>query len=264
MSNHLPFKQIIITRPPGQAGALKAQLQDALGEAIQIHHLPLITISPLATEPLPPIPFTGAIFISGNAVSHFFDLDPTGAHGAKQLAQARAQARAKLANTSLFAVGEHTARQLEMASQRPVTFPQQMNAEGLLALAPLANVAGQNWLIVKGQGGRPLIKETLSQRGATVCELDVYCRKLPDYSLQRTICLHQSEQTVWIITSAEALDNLFRILGLGQNPDHRTSVIVSSDRLAELAVHKGFTIIAQSAGASETQLVQCVRTLSTR
>ena len=108
-------------------------------------------------------------------------------------------------------------------------------------------------------GGRKLISESLIQRGAKVTELDVYQRKLPDYATQKAIRTAQKLDPLWIISSAEALTNLHRILGLAENPLHQTRVIVSSERLKNIAQQKGFVIFAQSAGASHIQLVQCVK-----
>ena len=233
--------QIIVTRPFGQADSLINQLKAAVAEKIVVNHLPLIQINSLPFDPPETDRLDGVIFISSNAVSVYF-------------------AHATLPQVPLFAVGNNSASELQHRSGQAVKFPTQMNSEGLLKLPELTQVENQSWLIVKGEGGRKTLYDTLTSRGASVMELDVYQRKLPDFNTQQAIYEAQFNNPVWLVTSADALNHLFRILGLMEKKKHQTPVIVSSERLATLAKQKGFTILAQSAGASETQLVQCVKT----
>ena len=232
---------LIVTRPVEQASELISHLALVAGEQLNISHLPLLEIQPNQTADLTASHYDGAIFVSSNAVHHFYQ------QHSPSLKQ-------------LVAVGEHTASSIADYSRDQVIYPQQMNAEGLLALPELDSIAQQHWLVVKGIGGRPIIAETLRQRGAIVTELEVYRRKLPNFTLQKQIKEIQTNAPVWLISSAEALTNLHRILGLADIPQHSTKVIISSERLKNLALQKGFTIFAQSAGASEIQLVQCVKT----
>ena len=231
---------LIITRPPAQATGLWSQLTQVAAEQLQLQHLPLLKIVPLPFTHLANRHFDGAIFISRNAVNYFYQQPPP-------------------AIAQLCAIGDNTAASIATFTEQAVAFPQQMNAEGLLELSQLSAIAKQQWLVVKGIGGRTIISETLRQRGAQVTEVEVYQRKLPDFAEQKAIKAAQTLKPIWLITSAEALTNLHRILGLADNPIHATKVIISSNRLADLATQKGFTIFAQSAGASEIQLVQCVK-----
>lgn len=240
MTQLATFKQLIITRPERQGDSLFQTFLNQIKQ-VNIQCLPLIQARPLKFS-APSQELDAAIFVSVNAVNYFYQ-------------------KAQLEKATLFAVGDKTAARLEQLSGRSVIHPQQMNSEGLLALPQLTEVATQHWLVVKGYGGRTALQEQLTQRGAKVSSLDVYQRKLPTLEQQQQIIKAQSKQTVWVITSAEALTNLHRILGLMNKPAHHTSVIISSERLALLARQKGFTIIAQSAGASEKQLVQCVKSL---
>ncbi len=255
------IQQLIITRPAGQADFLLKKLQ-SLGQEpllktaatqlnfdvtnLEVRHLPLIAVSPLAvelSETLELEQFNGAIFISGNAVKHFYS---------------RFHQTQFNPDIELFAVGISTARQITLASGREACFPENTNSEHLLSLSALQNIKSQNWLIIKGSGGRKLIYDTLCERGATVTELDVYQRKLPDFTTQQLVSQTCNAQTVWLITSAEALTNLYRIAGLAENRNHATKIIVSSDRLATLATRKGFRIVAQATNASDSELVDCV------
>ncbi len=245
-SYHL-IKQLIITRPKGQADDLMAEIARVIQYKIAIKHCPLLQIKPLDFS-LPDLTdLSGIIFISGNAARYFL----------KDYSLTDSQ----LAKVKLFAVGENTADEVAKLTGQAVSFPQQMNAEGLLALAELNAIHAQKWLIVKGEGGRPLITQEMLNRGAIVNEVDVYQRKLPDLDTQQQIYQANSKGSVWLITSGEALTHLHRILGLAENPRHGIQVIVSSERLASLALQKGFVILAQSLGASEKQLVECIHYL---
>lgn len=231
---------LIVTRPAEQAMRLVTRLTQASQRHLTILNLPLIKVVPKEFSALAESHYNGAIFVSRNAVKFFYQF-PTPSIEV------------------LCAVGNNTAASIACFSKQPIIFPEQMNAEGLLALPELAHIGNQHWLVIKGIGGRTIISDTLHQRGAKVTEVEVYQRKLPDYAVQKAIKEAFCVNPTWLITSAEALTNLHRILGLANTPQHATNVIVSSQRLANLAVQKGFTILAQSAGASETQLVQCVK-----
>ncbi|WP_185964536.1 uroporphyrinogen-III synthase [Aliikangiella marina] len=245
----IEFDSIVVTRPLGQSPELAAKLQHALAsldKPPQIEHFPLIRIEPLQNVPSESIVPDMVIFISSNAVKHFAHLE---------------HLKFTVADSQLFAVGENTAKSVKDYLSRDAFYPQKMNAEGLLALPELTNVMGQQWLIIKGEGGRALLREVLLTRGAKVTEIDVYKRCLPSLEAQKGIQEKAKRRPLWLISSAEALNNLHRILGLSDNAEHHTKIIITSERLAELALQKGFIIVSQSAGAAEEQLVQCVKNL---
>ena len=232
--------EYVITRPQGQAENLLADLKDHIPQS-HFHHLPLINICPIDYQ-IPRSKYNKTIFISPNAVECYF--------------------RGETCDSpEYFAVGESTARKIKAFSDQAITCPKQMNVEGLLEMEALQSVAGQSILIVKGIGGREKLADELIARGAEVTELAVYERKLPDLASQKAIQKQHASNLVWILTSAQAMNHLHRILGLAANSNHATKVIVSSDRLKQLAIQKGFEIVAQSASALDAQLVQCVKSL---
>jgi len=70
--------------------------------------------------------------------------------------------------------------QADLAAQ----FPDSANtAEAVLKLPSTREVAGQKWLVVKGEGGRSVFAETLQRRGAEVTEMTVYRRALKTEAL---------------------------------------------------------------------------------
>ena len=240
---------LVVTRPLAQANSLVRRIHALQDDSLVVQQIPLLDIQPINFDIPPMNQFDGIIFISSNAVQHFYSSN-------EYLNQKHA-----FKHSQLLAVGDNTANSIELVTAQTAIFPQQMNAEGLLQLPNLQSIAAQNWLIVKGKGGRQIIKDTLIERKAIVTEIDVYQRKLPDLNDQKKIINAQAKQPVWLITSNEAMSNLYRILGLAEKPQHRTQIIISSDRLAAQASLKGFAIIAQSVGASELQLLECIQTL---
>lgn len=244
--------QINIGRPAKQADSLIDAIKNAIPDKIKICHLPLMKIQPVPFSAPDLNHFDGVIFISQNAIEHFFQ---------------HASLTTMFNLPSFYTVGIHTAQHLKRVADIDSQYPTEiMNADGLLALADLQNVDTQNWLIIKGVNGRKQLKQSLEQRGANVTELDVYQRQLPEINIQNAIITDHninissnSTKPIWLITSEESLNNLYKILNLVENNTHNMQIIVSSDRLAQTAKQKGFRILAQSTGASESQLIQCIK-----
>lgn len=261
---------VITTRPNNRATNLVEAINNLSSNslAINVHHAPLIEIVEYYDQAFfdkiennrlqrtaDSLVFDGIIFISGNAVDW----------AQSSLALGLWQS---IISCPLFAIGEQTASVLQaeisrtdinsdlLESNERVIYPQQMNSEGLLHLPELRNVQGQQWLIVKGKGGRNKLKTGLQAGGATVDELSVYQRRLPNSTSQERLVKLQRMKPIWLISSIQALQNLSQIL------NHQVQgcrIIISSDRIAEQASELGFTIIAQAKDASDKQLVQSLK-----
>ena len=165
--------RVLVTRPRGQQEALITALEQAGFECV---HAPLIEIMPLSAPDaeqrrilLGLSEFQHVIFVSRNAIRRGMDW----------IEDFWPELPAGL---NWYAVGESSARLLEeygIDSRRPES---SMDSEGLLALPALRDAAGERVLIVKGEGGRGMLRQTLESRGARVEELVVYRRGLPDYA----------------------------------------------------------------------------------
>ncbi len=261
---------VITTRPNNRATNLVEAINNlSTGRlTISAHHAPLMAIIEYYDQAFfdrleqesaqakgNSAAYNGVIFISGNAV------DWAQSCLAANLWQ-------RILACPLFAIGEQTASVLQkeinltlthperLENKQRVTHPQQMNSEGLLNLPELSDVKGQRWLIIKGKDGRDKLKTGLQAGGATVHELSVYQRQLPDSSSQERIVELQRMKPIWLISSIQALKNLSQILN-HQVQDCR--IIISSDRIAEQAAELGFCIIAQAQDASDKQLVQSLK-----
>lgn len=76
-----------------------------------------------------------------------------------------------------FAIGRTTALALHTVSGQKILYPQDREiSEVLLQLPELQNIAGKRALILRGNGGRELIGDTLTARGAEVTFCECYQR----------------------------------------------------------------------------------------
>ena len=161
----LAGRGILVTRPAHQAEGLCALIEAAGGRALRF---PVLEIRPaadvaavqaglgrLAESDL-------AVFVSANAVNCTLDtLAP----------------RPWPADVRIAAVGAATARALEDRGLHVTHCPETgFTSEALLALPALRDMSGRRVLILRGDGGREQLRETLTARGAQVDYLEVYQR----------------------------------------------------------------------------------------
>lgn len=224
MSGPLRGAGIVITRPARQA-ALLAQQIAALGGAPLI--FPTIIILPpedpraLAAVHRRLAQFDYAVFVSANA-AEFGVGDPS----------------AWPAALPAFAPGPGTAAALGGAGigdvRQPITT---MDSEGLLDLPEFAAPAGKRVVIFRGGGGRELLGESLTARGAEVTYVDCYRRARPQGGAEGLIeAWRERRIDAMTLTSSEGLDNLWEMLdSYGRSELAATPVFVSHPRIAERA-----------------------------
>ncbi|MGC3983074.1 MAG: uroporphyrinogen-III synthase [Steroidobacteraceae bacterium] len=215
--------QVLVTRPTLQAEALCARIQHLGGTAVR---LPVLTIEAKAAT-LSETSQDLLIFISSNAVNH----------GQSVLA-AYPQAR-------IAAVGAATALTLQALGYTVDVTPEQAaNSEALL-MHPLLQSPPARVLIVRGQGGRELLRETLTARGSQVEVIEVYERRaaIPeaDQYLAVQTLLQTGELDVITATSVDTLHALTSIL----DDDARTlavdrTLLAGSARIAAAARQLGW------------------------
>src|SRR2546428_7931498 len=136
----------------------------------------------------------------------------------------RACARGQGAAEALVAVGIRNAR-------IPAT---SFDTEGLLALPELHDVAGRRVLVLRGQGGRELLGDTLARRGAQVDYVSCYRRAAPQAGAQELVAaLRERRAQALTLTSAEGIDNLLAAVGGGRpGPLARHPSLLPHPRLA--------------------------------
>ena len=91
--------------------------------------------------------------------------------------------------------------------------PTPAGSESLLAMPEMHKVKNQRIFIFRGVGGRELLGQTLSDRGASVCYIECYERRQSDSDLA---ALRRAEQEgnldVIVTTSVDGFKNLVKIL----------------------------------------------------
>ncbi|RUO64058.1 uroporphyrinogen-III synthase [Pseudidiomarina planktonica] len=185
--------QVLLLRAPTATSALRERLERAGINTLTESFVDIID-NPSAADQVADIASTnwhGGIVISQNAASY----------AAKLLSNANQT----WPQIPWFSVGPASARVTARYTGLPVTSPwQQHNSEGLLKLPELQQLVQQNWLIIRGEGGRELLADTLTARGAKLRYWSVYQRAQKHVDGHK---LWQAAQKVRVIvvTSAEQL-----------------------------------------------------------
>lgn len=229
---------VVLTRPEGDNARLESTLAQRGYEVVV---QPLLRIAPLPESELPDPPdlVSGdvCIFISANAARMGLPtlMGPMVEHGIVSLA-----------------VGPRTASVLE-AEGLAVTVPEQMDSEGLLALPALTDVSDKHVVIVKGEGGRETLTQTLEARGAQVEEYVCYRREVAPVDRDNfaatmseahgLVFQANSVQTLGTLTNLISATNLLSLL--------MQPVVVPSQRVADQATQMGWQHVVNAANASD-------------
>ncbi len=191
---------ILNTRPQHQAASLSALLRSA---GAVVSELPLIAIRPRALLPeeerllLDLDRYDAVFFVSANAARYGLDA----------VANSWPQWPHRL---PAYAVGEGTASVLREAGLT-VHLPLQADSEGLLAMPEWQSPAGQKVLLMRGDGGRELLRNTLQSRGVAVDVLALYHRDLPENAAHDFARLAAPD--VVVLTSPDALRHWQQVAG---------------------------------------------------
>ncbi len=133
------------------------------------------------------------------------------------------------------------------------------DSETLLADPTMQDMTDARVLILRAEGGRDLLAETLRHRGARVDYAHIYRRACPDYAdavIQSTI--YAQPLSAILITSGQALRNLLQLCGSAAATLTDTLIIVPSARLAELAHSLGFNRIRVAQGPDDQSMVDAL------
>lgn len=235
---------VLLTRPTGHNAGLAALLEARGCRTIE---RPMLTIEQLELDEsgkqivMNLDRFDDVVFVSSNAARLAL------AEMEKYWPQWPARLR-------WFAVGAGTASPLE-AVDIPVIYPHGGASEGLLNMAPLAEVTGRKVLIVRGRGGRELLADTLRERGAETTYLEMYERKGVDYGPGFADEMARLGVTCVVITSGESLTQFASLMPAdGDAP----SLAVPSERVRDMAIALGFAKVAVVEDMSDESIAGCV------
>ncbi len=252
--------RLLLTRPLAQAQDWSERLA-ALG--VPTLAFPLIDIVP--TEDAAPARRAWAdlhrqslvMFVSPNAVRHFFDQRPA--------------AMAWPAGVLAATVGPGSAHALEAAGVptglivQPPPEADSLDSEHLWP--EIQRVAGPDWtgraaLMVRGDGGREWLGDRLREAGAQVEAVSVYRRQCPVLDTagraRLASALDQPQDHVWLFSSSEAVGYLADMVGEPASPECGTDDAKPVDwrRVRAVATHERIAARARSLGLVHVVLVR--------
>ncbi len=238
---------VLVTRPAQQAAGLIQAIRERGGRP---HPFPTLELRPPGDPARARQALAGAtrhdllIFVSANAVQRAATLAGPGFPPA---------------GAALAAVGRATARALAGLGRPADLVPARADSEGLLALPELQDMHGRSVLIVRGEGGRPLLGEVLCQRGARVAYAECYRRALPEADSGPLLETWERDIQVVTASSNQVLDNLARLLGEAGRPRLQETPLVSvSGRMARRARDLGIARLIAAAGPGDAQVVEAL------
>ena len=176
-----------------------------------------------------------------------------------------------------YAIGKSTGsalREFDVHATSPETGS---DSESLLGLETFQRVHDEKILIIKGEGGREMLEQTLVARGAQVECLAVYRRQRPDYrSNQAMDVISENDINVILAGSGETVMNLQHCLTSGSKdlpPNDRQQIpsknilencllVVPSDRIARQSRTMGFNRVYTTEGASNAAMLSALDSIN--
>lgn len=162
-----------------------------------------------------------------------------------------------------YAIGRTTALALHTVSGLDVVWPHEREtSEILIQLPALQQVAGKRALILRGNGGRELLAETLQQRGADVQFVECYqrCAKIYQGAVEGRRWRDRQVDTL-VVTSGEMLQQLYSLFPEIDREEWllHCRLIVVSERLATRAAELGWRDIRVAEGADNDALLRALQ-----
>ncbi|WP_428773583.1 uroporphyrinogen-III synthase [Vibrio sp.] len=246
---------VLVTRPEQQGQQLCQQLA---GAGIETYHLPLIEFLP--GQQLAALP---------GSISQYQIIIAVSQHAVDFAQQTLNEAGVPWPSHCVYlAVGQKTAQILSKACQHTVHYPSISDSEHLLAMDVMQTVHNQQILILRGNGGRELIYDTLILRGAKVDYLEAYQRKNVAFDAHNLVPAWQAQGIdSLIITSSGQLTHFVSQIDVQDLPWLLTlRLYVPSERIASDARQLGFCDVINTGSAANADIAAALqpstRTLS--
>lgn len=195
---------IVTTRPAGQADGLARELNLLGAEALNFPVIGIAAADPAPLQALNLADFHLAFFVSPNAVEQAFRIRPPEDWPAALL---------------LATVGPASARALALQGYPLAIRPScGFDSEAVLALPQFSAeaLAGKRVLLLRGEGGRELLADTLRERGAQVVPVSCYrriCAALDPAPLLARFA--RGEIAALVFSASEGLRFFLEITGAG-------------------------------------------------
>ncbi|AHG20425.1 uroporphyrinogen-III synthase [Chania multitudinisentens RB-25] len=244
---------ILVTRPSPAGEQLVCRLR-AHGRIA--YHAPLIDFAPGVD--LPRLPQGLALLNAGDLV--FVLSQHAVSYAYSVINRAGLQWPSHL---SYYAIGRPTALAMHRICSLPVEYPREREiSETLLLLPALQKLAGKQVLIMRGNGGRELLGDTLRERGAAISYYECYQRSPIHYDgNEQSAHWQRAGVDTLVVTSGEMLQQLYTLV-----PDYYRSswllgchLIVVSERLATFAQELGWSTIRVADNADNDALMRALQ-----
>ena len=279
--------RVLVTRPAGQSDRLVDVLADA---GITASCLPLLNLEAVTEaakiesikkqlQQLGKQDFV--IFISSNAVKYTaeflerYDLAWPASLPCIPIGGATAKAIQDLGWLLESDAENHDSAEKNLPSSLSASLPSSLPAnlssslpanlsayssEKLLAELSRRDVNEKNITIFRGEGGRELLADNLTSRGASVDYCEMYKRQHPSYSSEKFEQALGDNLTAILFASGEALENFYRHIQRDrlQAAVENVPIIVPSERIKVLAEHYGFKNILIAVNASAEGFLQVI------
>lgn len=250
--------RVLVTRPAAQA---QAWVQSLSRFGVQAVALPLIDIAPPADVGAVGAAWESlaahrlAVFVSPNAAAQFFALRPAGATWP--------------AATLAASVGPGTSETLRgcgVPAERIVEPPSDsasFDSEALWSVLSAHDWSGASVLVVRGDGGRDWLADTLRAHGATLHFLAAYRRLAPRLDDGRRPLLQAAladpAAHLWFFSSGEAVDHLRRACpGVSWQG---ARAIATHPRIAQRARDCGFGVVHETRPTLDAVLA-CIQSIA--
>ena len=259
IADSLAGLHVLVTRPIAQQQILREIIESRAGKVLS---LPLIEIKPLQqtaeiqalTEKIQNLDsYQILIFVSTNAarfggelIDNFWPQFPVG--------------------LSILAIGPTTAKcASSLLDGEIIQADSGVTSEDLLKLPLLDDISNKKIAIVRGQGGREFLAESLRSKGAQVDYLETYRRRAIDYDVT-AFCdkLKAAEVNVLTVTSGQALDRLHSILADNKEQLDLLPLLVPSERIALQARELGFSNAINTNGADPESYLLALESLASK
>jgi uroporphyrinogen-III synthase len=258
----VPALRVLVTRPQPQADEWVARLREAGFDAVA---LPLLHIDAVPLAPLRAVwsdvtaaALDALVFVSPNAVTHFFAARPPGAAWPPQVWAA--------------APGPGTAQALVEAGVpassvlQPAADAARFDSESLWQRMSALPWAGRRVRVLRGEGGRDWLALRLQEAGAQVDFLQAYGRGAPKPQAAQlalvAAALAHPQDSMWLFSSSEAVGYLPALAPPGADWSGARA-LASHPRIAQAARDIGFAQVQAVSPAFEA-VCAALRNASTR